>query len=123
MASRRSARRRTVAIRRLELGLLLVAGVSIGGLGCGGGGHEADVTRTDCANYRFDRERWATYTDGVSPRRQEAVALVRCRVLDSMSKSSVRRLLGQPYEKDEDEWSYLLGDEQSAVPIDGEYLS
>ena len=101
-----------------------------GALGaCDPGGTDARSAR--CDGYEFDSERWRRVRDGATTlperdaaraRRQLAVGLVRCRVLDGLRRREVYRLLGRPDDSEPRAALYRIGEEPGAFAIDQEWL-
>lgn len=110
---------------------MIVAGTALLS-GCAENGaprNPGDEARTPKRCPAFDTGRWMTLRDPAlddrrifRERRAMAKSLVRCRSLDGLSRTAVRRLLGPPSRSGPDYVEYLLGAEDGVFGVDEVFL-
>ncbi len=110
---------------------LAVVALSLGIVGCGSADEAASKgpSPAECRR-EFDKKKWLANKQelipkGLTARQKLADALIRCRALDGLKRSQVRRLLGPPEPPRTNRspfWEYNTGP-QRGVPIDSESLA
>lgn len=73
--------------------------------------------------FEFDRRAWdgPSGRSGATPRQRQVDGLLRCHVLDNLSRREVRGLLGPGGEPDHSVWEYVTGPERG-ISVDNEVL-